>query len=196
VNPPFFDPHNGFNKGYSSNYPATFPHSETADGGVQCVAAVGAVVQDGIGLEVQLTAPPGATGYAFDWNFMSDDYPDYVCSGYADVAAVITNGTAAMEVSVNSALVETCDNGPWGQAGTIPGNRTSCIGRAELAGTGFDLHPNPPPKPDEGAGTGWRTTTASAVAGQVYTIRFTIWDSTDAIFDSTVLFDNFRWIYD
>ena len=46
-----------------------------------------------------------------------------------------------------------------------------------------------PPNPG-----GWLTTTAPVGGGDPVKIRFTIWDTFDSSWDSTVVLDNFRWI--
>jgi hypothetical protein len=38
------------------------------------------------------------------------------------------------------------------------------------------------------------TTEAPVVPGEVITIQFMVWDSSDGIFDSAAIFDNFHWL--
>lgn len=189
----------GTNRGYTNAFPATFPRSEKADG-VECLTP--STAYDGIGLKVQLTVPQGATGLSFDWNFYTEDYPDWVCSPYTDTAAVMLAGQDIMldgsvpqpqAIDVNSVYVQVCENGAWGAGGGGPsGSRITCTSPGELAGTGFD---QPRAQNDEGAATGWRTTDHSVTGGQQIALVFTIWDAGDGTHDSTVLFDNFRWTY-
>jgi hypothetical protein len=65
-------------------------------------------------------------------------------------------------------------------------------GTAQLIGTGFFV---PQAPTDKGAATTWQTTTHSVTAGQMFTLIFAIWDSSDGTYDSTVLFDNFHWTF-
>ncbi len=44
-----------------------------------------------------------------------------------------------------------------------------------------------------GGGTDWLTTTAPVIPGEIITLEFHIWDTTDSALDSTVLLDAFRW---
>jgi hypothetical protein len=44
-----------------------------------------------------------------------------------------------------------------------------------------------------GGGTGWLTTEAPVVPGETVTVQFMVWDSSDPIYDSSALIDNFRW---
>jgi hypothetical protein len=72
-------------------------------------------------LKLVLRAPPGATGFSFDWDFFTSDYPQFVCSEYNDVAAVLVDGVNVMvdgngaAVDVNSSYVNSCESGTWGQ---------------------------------------------------------------------------------
>ena len=49
---------------------------------------------------------------------------------------------------------------------------------------------------NRGGGTAWLTTKAPVTPGQVFNLDFYIWDTGDALFDSTVLIDNFQWLCD
>mgnify|MGYP003633662806 FL=1 len=90
------------------------------------------------------------------------------------------NGNIAFDsqtnpVSVNIAFFDVCEGCP--------------LGTADLAGTGFDVL-------DDAGATDWLRTQAPITAGEEFTIKFLIWDTGDAAFDSTVLIDNFRWLAD
>ena len=81
-----------------------------------------------------------------------------------------------------------------GNASTI----TTCTGTSELAGTGFDT-----PTPGmcsadslSGGATGWLTTQGNVKGGETITLRIAIWDTSDALLDSTAILDNFRWSLD
>lgn len=78
-------------------------------------------------------------------------------------------------VSVNIAFFEVCSGCP--------------LGTAELQGTGFDLW-------NDAGATSWLETTAPVQGGETFTIRFAIWHTGDAAWDSTVLIDGFEWIAD
>lgn len=145
-------------------------------------------INDDVALEVTLRAPTNATGFSYNFNFYSFEYPEWVCTSFNDqYIALVTpppegaiNGNISFDsmtnpVSVNIAFFEVCDGCP--------------LGAAELAGTGFDVW-------DDAGATSWLVTTAPVTGGQELTIRFTIWDTGDASWDSTVLLDNFQWIAD
>ena len=65
------------------------------------------------------------------------------------------------------------------------------MGTGELAGTGFDVwHTGTGPA----GATKWLETHAPVKPGSIITIRFAMWDAGNALFDSTTLIDNFKWI--
>ena len=47
-----------------------------------------------------------------------------------------------------------------------------------------------------GGGTSWLVTTAPVVPGEIITLDFHIWDTTDSLLDSTVILDNFQWRFE
>ena len=59
-------------------------------------------------------------------------------------------------------------------------------GTNELSGFANDLA--------DSGGTSWLKTSAPVVGGEIITLRFTIWDTSDSILDSSVLLDNFVWL--
>ena len=42
----------------------------------------------------------------------------------------------------------------------------------------------------------WLVTTAPVVPGEIITLDFHIWDTTDSLLDSTVILDNFQWRFE
>ena len=44
-----------------------------------------------------------------------------------------------------------------------------------------------------GGGTGWITTEAPILPGEVITVQMIVWDSSDGIYDSGAIIDNWRW---
>jgi hypothetical protein len=127
-------------------------------------------------LNLALTVPANANSFAFDFYFLSAEYPEYVGSAYNDefVAQVTGNawtGNAALDnsgnaISVNSALFSVTQS-------------------SQLSGTGFDN--------GVGGGTGWLTVVVPATPGDSITISFSIYDATDGVYDSSVIIDDFYW---
>ena len=129
-----------------------------------------------------------ASGFSYNFDFYSFEYPEWVCTSFNDQYIALVdpppadsiNGNISFDsmnnpVSVNIAFFEVC---------------AGCnLGEAELQGTGFDTW-------DDAGATSWLVTTAPVEPMQELTIRFAIWDTGDAAWDSTVLVDNFRWIAD
>jgi hypothetical protein len=179
----------GFAKGYVSGLPPGFPVAAPV-----CPGQFLSTGNDGIGLEVTLTVPTGATGLAIDYKFYSSDWPDFVCSNFNDQFIIRMSPQPATEPTGNLAhdpqgnpvgpypsFIDECScTGPCTQGGL---SFTCALGTAGLVGTGFEA----------GAASSWRTATAPAHAGDTVSLRFAIWDSGDGQYDSTVLLDHFRW---
>ncbi len=165
-------------------------------------------INDDVALEVELVAPSNATGYSFEFAFMSFEFPEWVCTSYNDqFIALVTpppqgsiNGNISFDaqtnpVSVNVAYFDNCD--PSGVSGyaslcfggscPAPPNPYCPLGAGFMDGTGYNEW-------GDAGSTGWLVTTAPVTGGDTFTIRFAIWDTGDDNLDSTVMLDNFRWI--
>jgi hypothetical protein len=188
----------GFDKKYGSPPPQGFPKESPT-----CPGVVTGPTRDDIALELELRPPPGAQSIAFDFDFFTWEWPDYVCSTFNDFFVALlepfpakqTDGNISFDsennpVSVNNGLVRvcTCDGGPPCNAPPVnPLKSYDCkLGHTRLAGTGFEGH----------AATGWLRTKAPVNSGSSFKLRFGIYDSGDGVLDSTVLIDNFRWLGD
>jgi hypothetical protein len=188
----------GFDKGYISPSPAGFPKPAPA-----CPGVVTGATHDDVALELVLRAPPEARALAFDFDFFTFEWPDYVCSEFNDYFVALlapaptgqSDGNISFDsdgnsVSVNNALVRVCDcaNGPPCAAPPlVPRIEYDCAeGAGELADTGFETH----------AATSWLATEAPVEPGGELTLRFAVWDSGDGVLDSTVVIDAFRWLGD
>ena len=168
-------------------------------------------INDDVGLEVKLRAPTNATGYSFNFDFYSFEFPTFVCTAYNDQFIALINpppagsinGNISFDsksnpVSVNMAFFPVCDPMSIGQFGFICAAPSLCpaaptpycpSGASQLEGTGFASFP----LVNAGA-TSWLKSQAPVVGGQEISIRFAIWDTGDAALDSSVLLDNFRWV--
>lgn len=164
-------------------------------------------INDDIALEVDLKAPSNATGYSFEFAFMSFEFPEWVCTSYNDqfIALVqpapmgsingnITFDAQTNPVSVNVAYFDNCDpNGVSSYASLCfsncpPAPNPYCpLGNNFMQDTGFNEW-------GDSGSTGWLVTTAPVEAGSSFKIRFAIWDTGDSALDSTVFIDNFKWI--
>lgn len=147
-------------------------------------------VYDYTELKLVINVPNNAKAFAFDFNFMSGEYPNYVGTQFNDKFLAILDSQAFKGnisfdskgncISINNALFQECDP-------NAPNKKSTCnLGKDGLAGTGFD--------DTGGGGTGWLTTTSPVVAGEQITLKFIIFDEGDHILDSAVIIDNFRWL--
>ena len=147
----------------------------------------------------------------------SGEKSSFVCSTYNDTFVVIMTpspfgeaSTASDNIvfdstgnilSVNASFLTVCDTNSQVKLPNLSTSTYPCPeGPGKLAATGFgkdttDTAPNGDMK--DHASTDWLTTTVSvaALAGQEVTLLFAIWDSTDGVFDTTVLVDNVRWTF-
>jgi hypothetical protein len=121
--------------------------------------------------------PNGST--AGNISFDSNNHPVSVNMGFFDVC----------DASTPQRFATHCLQGN-GPCPPLP-NPYCPLGLAELKSTGFDTwHSYVGPA----GATRWLQTQAPADGGTIITIRFAIWDAGNALFDSTVLVDNFHWI--
>ena len=189
-----------------------------------CPEPIGATANDPVMLTMHVRVPTNAHSFSLKSNFFSAEFPEWACSHYNDFFVILLDSqytgananpadknlafynppgtTDKVPVGVNLAhanngLFTQCVNGATGCDGTA-GEITTCMGTDDLANTGFD-------DPDAGAcdanslkggATGWLTTAGNVVPGEVITLRFAIWDTSDHAFDSTAVIDGFQWSAD
>ncbi|HSO37440.1 MAG TPA: choice-of-anchor L domain-containing protein [Labilithrix sp.] len=169
-------------------------------------------VNDLVDLHLELKAPRNATGFKFDFNFHSSEWPAYICSRFNDgfiayLSAKGFNGGVADNmsfdskknpVSVNNGFFDRCTpNASIGCRGGSPGTSTCPGGAEELAGTGFGILGNycgGGGQTVAGGATGWLSSQAAVTPGETFTLDLMIWDTGDGDLDSSVLLDNFQWI--
>jgi hypothetical protein len=176
------------------------------------------VVNDVINLKLTLKAPPNAAGIKFDFNFYSGEWPAYICSAFNDgfIAYLTAKGFNGGKpdnmsfdknnnpVSVNNGFFDRCTaNVATGCASDATAGTSQCPGgTSELAGTGYGQDGKwcgGMTKPSQanstnGGATGWLTSQAPVQGGETFTLEFMIWDTGDAVLDSSVLLDNFTWV--
>jgi hypothetical protein len=168
-------------------------------------------------LSLKIKVPNNAKGLAFDFNFFSGEWPEFVCTTFNDSfiaylkSSAFNNGMAdnisfdSMKnpVSVNNSFFDRCSpaNATTGCAGGQMKTAACKGGDSELQGTGFyDLGPhmycgpNPSANDSGGGGTGWLTTQAPVKPGETIILEFYVFDVGDQIYDSSVLLDKFIWL--
>jgi hypothetical protein len=101
---------------------------------------------------------------------------------------------------LNNGLFRVCKNGVMGCASGNNKNLTTCVSNAELANTGFDplvtingTQYRCQNGDQIGGATGYLTSSGNVKPGEIIEIRFAIWDTSDHLWDSTVLLDNWTW---
>jgi hypothetical protein len=176
-------------------------------------------VHDVIDLKLTLKAPPNATGFRFDFNFHSSEWPEYICTEFNDgfIAYLTAKGFNSGSpdnvsfdaknnpVSVNNGFFDRCT--PKATVGCFGDHQSTSVcggGAGELQGTGFGLLGDgcqDDPGSDTGAGqvtlggaTGWLSSRAPVTPGETFTLELIIWDTGDSSRDSSVLLDDFQWI--
>lgn len=147
---------------------------------------------DPIALELSLRVPTNARSFAFDLNVFTSDFPDYVCREFNDYfAALLWSNASGLPADRNLAIdAQTGTMGPNTPLlrvctkVTAGGIEFPCpLGPDALQGTGYEGK----------AATGWLRATSPVLPGETIVLRFAIWDSFDALFDTTVLLDRFQW---
>jgi hypothetical protein len=178
-------------------------------------------VHDVIDLKLKLKAPNNSSGIKFDFNFLSGEWPAYICSQFNDgfiaylSAAGFNGGTPdnisfdakKNPISVNNGFFDRCTDGAdIGCAeGAVPATATCPGGTSELGGTGFGItgkfcelygflgSGGGDKTSTSGGATGWLTSSAPVGGGEEFTLDLMIWDTGDGVLDSSVLVDNFSW---
>jgi hypothetical protein len=190
--------------------PPGFP--KAADGCLQKDTA-----QDVIALHLELKSPKNSSGFAFDFDFYTAEWPQFICSNYNDgfiaylTAKSFKNGSGdnvsfdakGNPVSVNNGFFDRCTPNIHLACGTASEATSTCpAGTTELEGTGFGIEdklaiagcPDAPQSSTKGGATGWLVSTAPVAAEETFSVDFIIWDTGDSHLDSSILLDNFRWV--
>ncbi len=216
----------GDDTGTSSSAPADWL---AANGGAfpvapGCPAAPSTTAQNPVMLTLRIRVPNNARSFSLNANFLSSEFPEWVCSAYNDVFVALldsafagypanppdknlaryTSSAKTYPLGVNLAIDNTglftqCVNGTIACAGLSSSTITTCTGTSQLAGTGMDTA-DPSvcgdPGSQVGGATGWLALRGNVLPGEIIQLRLAIWDTGDALLDSEVVLDNFRWSYD
>ena len=169
------------------------------------------VVNDVIDVHLVLKAPADATGFQFDFDFYTSEWPEYVCSPFNDAfTAYLTSknktdnvsfDSKGDPVSVNNGFFDRCTAGvvTGCSGGGVPSAPAECAaGTSELAGTGYSgliqTRCSPAQAATDGGATGWLTTHAPVTPGETFTLDLMIWNAGDMALDSSVLLDKWTWL--
>jgi len=196
-------PQGGTAHGTQSPVPPGFPTNKQG-----CPLPASGTAFDPVNLKLTIRVPTNSASFAFDHAFFSAEYPEYACSSFNDLWVTLLD-TGAQGIannrnvifdnqgtpgSVNLNFFDRCVAGPTGCAGN-PGFNFCAGGKTELNGTGYGDQDSPcGPLSSVGGSSGWITTAAPVLPGETITVQFIVWDSSDPIFDSASILDNFRWL--
>ena len=156
----------------------------------------GSAARDSCGYKLKIRAPTNAKSFAYDFNFFSSEYSEWICTAYNDAFIALYYGALNPYADKNISF-DSLNNPVSVNVGffSIPTGPTQ-TSHPLLNGTGFSGYcSNYGASPNGmcGGSTGWLTTTAPVNPGEEITLHFSIWDTGDHAWDSTVLMDNFRW---
>lgn len=169
--------------------PAGFPKNSAG-----CPSGTAAYDSSGVWFRVRV--PTNAQSFKFNFNFFSSEYPEWVCTSYNDafIALLYSNhplnvanasGPNTRNISFDSLNRPVTVNVGFF---SIPGSSTGS--HPMLNGTGFDGNCGGQVC---GGATNWLKTQAPVLAGETITMHFSIWDTGDQVWDSTVLLDAWEW---
>jgi hypothetical protein len=222
VAPPFAEFQSGVDLASGSGAPADWLDANGGEfpNPAECPPPSTMNANDSVMLTLRMRAPTNASSFSVRTYFFSAEYPEYVCTQYNDFfvalvdstadnpadknVAIYDDGDTKWPVGVNLAMVASglftqCSNGWIGCQGSSALSYGGCLGEAQLEGTGFD-HVGNHCEMDElvaggskGGGTGWLQMSGNVTPGEVFEIRFAIWDSSGHIYDSLVLLDDWEW---
>jgi hypothetical protein len=218
TNPSFVSFQPGKQNNTSSGFPADWlaANGGTPPNSPGCPDPSGNTANDPVMLTFRIRVPTNAKSFSVNSFFMSAEFPEYVCTPFNDffvalVDAPVTNNPADKNVAVYIApdfkrypisvnlshgtnLFAVCKAGPTGCAGGVPGNASCLAGPSLLTGTDMDTPSGGCGTSNLlGGGTGWLTTAGNVASGQIMEIRIAVWDTSDSVFDSLVLLDNWIW---
>lgn len=172
-----------------------------------------------VNLHLRVRAPTNANSFSVQMYFYSAEYPEYVCTAFNDFFITLVDSTdpenpadqniaiyddgagSTWPVGINlvsaaDGLFTACENGSIAQCGA-GGTYNGCLDAGALDGTGFDITASACFHTGRaGGGTGWLTLSGNVEPGEIFDVRFVIWDTSDAGWDSTVLLDNWAWSID
>jgi hypothetical protein len=178
-----------FVNGTLATPPAGFPKNSAS-----CPSGTAAYDSSGIWFRVRV--PTNAQSFKFNFNFFSSEYPEWVCTSYNDAFIAllysnhpinVTNAGAPNNRNISFDSINrpvTVNVGFF----SVPGSPTGS--HVMLNGTGFDGLCG---SQICGGATNWLKTQAPVLAGETITMHFSIWDTGDQVWDSTVLLDAWEW---
>ena len=164
----------------------------------------GYTTYDNVELKVVITAPPTAIGFSLDYIYFSEEYEEYIGSAYNDKFYIFLKAPQTTG-NVKTVINTTDCSSPWSYWDTIndEGQKQCYIAintafsepcsnvQTDISGTGFQCGPG---GSTAGSSTGWLTTQWPIQPNETFELTFHIHDTSDGIYDSEVILDNFLWL--
>ena len=162
----------------SVNIPGSFASTAYGGGNVR-----GNTDRDVTILRIDLSVPTGRNCLSFDFQFLSEEFPNFVGSDVNDafVAELDTSSWTTVDSAINAP--NNFAFGPDGQVISINSTGLAGMAAANGAGTSFDGGDN------EGGATQLLRASTPITAG-AHSVFFSIFDQGDMIYDSAVFLDN------
>ncbi len=175
----------GHEYGFAGDTEHPFPQPAPND---SCGIADPTAVSDLTSFKLELVVPRNAQAFAFDFSFFTAEYPHFVCKEFDDtfLALLDTGDGVKRNISFDENGNPATVNAGFFDVCKVSDDDPRCKGTEELQGLNFAT--------DEGGATGWLSTIAPVSPGASITLEFFIFDEGDAILDSFVLLDHFRWL--
>lgn len=185
--------------GYAPNTSSTPAYAVPAASG----CSAGTAGNDSCGLKLKIRAPTNAKSFAFNFDFFTSEYPEWVCTAYNDAFVAYYLGSLNTQTNKNISFDSvgnpvSVNNGLFSIPGVTP--PPSSGSHVKLNGSGFDgvcanNYSGTKYSANSicGGATGWLNTSAPVKPGEEITLQFSIWDTGDHKWDSTVLLDHFSW---
>ncbi len=200
-------PYGGNSYGLLATGPATgTSHSSDLSGGggiPDPYSNDGYTTHDNVEFKVVMKAPTNALGFSIDYIFFSEEYEEYIGTSFNDkfymiLKAPVTTGNSNKVVNTTS-----CSN-PNSYYDFIENGEKKCYiaintafsepcsnPKTNISGTGYECGS---PDSAHGSSTGWLVTSHEIQGGEQFELTFHIHDTSDGIFDSEVILDNFHWL--
>jgi hypothetical protein len=161
---------------------------------------------DNVEFRLKLTAPQNALGFSIDYIFFSVEYEEYIGTSFNDKFYIFLKAPDSTDNTPTVINQTQCSNPDsyYDLIDPITGDKLCYIAintafsepcsdpQTNILGTGFECGPA---DSSHGSSTGWLTTSWAIMPGEAFDLTFHIHDTSDGIFDSEVILDNFQWLY-
>ncbi len=188
--PAFIAPEPGQAYGHDCTAPAlyTSAHGGQVPGSPGCPNGANAT-RDSVGLRLTFLVPAGAKRLAFDWRFLSSDFPGWNCTAFSDsFLSIVTTGSSP-GLPLDRSVALDSQGGPISSGSADMVICNGCAdGTGALAGTGYGI--------TEASATRWQTAYVPVVAGETLVLDLIAFDISDGQVDNIVFLDGMRWVFE